>query len=159
MLKCRDPKEKANDKNKDPMPPEEVAMGDTFNEIATRLKGFRPGVHLEQHVKCVIKENDSILDGLTFRAKDMDILKGALRNCRNHDQKAFAEAKMENQKTHLSEKHFPIEASFLSTHGTGFREIWRGPLLSDRPLSFSDSGFDASFSGNFGNSVELPDIS
>src|SRR5580658_6546516 len=119
MLKCRDPKEKANDKNKDPMPPEEVTLGDTYNEIARRLAKFRPGVALGDHVKCVIEEADSILDGFTFKAKNSDLLINALKLCQNEGQKAFAMARMETQKG--MEKHFPLAASFLATHGTGFR--------------------------------------
>jgi hypothetical protein len=147
MFKCR--------KKGDPASPE-VAMGATYTEVARRLANFRPGVQLADHVQCFFEEHDSILDGFTFRAKNADLLIGKLRHCQNAGEKAFAEAKMESQKNPgMMEKHFPIEASFLSTHGTGFREIWRGPVLSDRPLSTSAND---DLSSRLSNDALLPDI-
>ena len=146
MIKCPDPN------SKDKKPPVEVAMGDTYTEISRRLAKFRPGVRLGDHVKCFIEEADSLLDGFTFKAKNADLLIEALKHCQAEGQKAFAMAKNETQKG--LEKHFPIAASFLKTHGVGFREIWRGPVLSDRPLTRHPD-----LNITWADDVGLPDIS
>src|SRR5262249_25425567 len=53
--------------------------------------------------------------------------------------------------------HWALRASFAATKGTGFREIWRFPKLSDRPLSLQDR-YDDGFGANFLNPVSMPDI-
>src|SRR4051794_12944199 len=87
---------------------------------------------------------------------------GSNRRSRAKDlsgEKAFAEGSMHDP------RHWALRLSFTATHGIGFREIWR-PHLSDRPLSIADGRnglyppqWNSRFSANFGDSMQLPDLS
>jgi hypothetical protein len=132
-------------------------MSDTYTEIADRLAELRPPVWIADHIdRTKLKVGSTVLDGITFRPKDRDKLFDALHNAKDkYGKKAFAEAKIDN------EPHWALKLSFGATHGDGFRETWRFPPLSDRPLV--DGGGDRyarqaarRFSGNFGDAMDLP---
>ncbi len=133
-------------------------MSNTYSEIASRLAELRPPVKIADHIadRTKLKVATSVLDGITFPPKDKDKLLEALRKAKDrYGKPAFAEARINN------EPHWALKLSFGATHGTGFRETWRFPPLTSRPLMSSGDPYAArsaaKFSGRFGDS-DLPDL-
>jgi hypothetical protein len=135
-------------------------MSNTYSEIASRLAELRPPVQIANHIgdRKKLKVATTVLDGITFPPKDKKKLLEALRAARDrYGQKAFAEARIDN------EPHWALKLSFGATHGTGFRETWRFPPLTGRPLA--GAGADpyaqqsaVKFGARFGDRVDLPNL-
>ena len=137
-------------------------MSDTYHQIATRLAGLVPPIFIGKHIEPgSLEAAATTLDGVTFRPKDHKVLLTDLRAARtNLGDKAFAEARLDNNK-----EHWALKLSFGATEGTGFRESWRFPPLRDRPMTPSAGQSDrraqrlaGDFGAHFGDSIELPDI-
>ncbi|MBI1356789.1 MAG: hypothetical protein GC160_20810 [Acidobacteria bacterium] len=138
-------------------------MSDTYQRIAGRLAGFMPPIPIGKYIETgTLQVAKTTLDGITFKPKDHDGLLQALRVARTDlGDKAFAAASLDR-----NHEHWALKLSLRRTEGTGFRETWRFPPLSDRPLTTAAGRLDrraqqlaGNYAGQFGDLVELPDIS
>ncbi len=132
----------------------------TYDEIDARLRKLSPPILIEQHIandkkgKSTLSVLGTTLDGINFKAKSRKDLEDKLTTAKDPAtrERAFAGTSHEDQ------AHWGLRLSFAATNGTGFRQIWRFPKLSDRPLSRRDM-YDDVFGANFGDAVTMPDIS
>ena len=145
----------------------------TFRTIEQRLANLLPAIELRKHIGTDIRVHDSTLDGIDFFVKDRDRLINELRAARTLDgEPVFAEGSKEDVKHWQRKgikgdpKHWALNLSFASTNGIGFREIWRFKLsgralrIADaRPPGLGIASLDGTFSGNFGDDMNLPDFS
>jgi hypothetical protein len=134
-------------------------MSDTYSEIAARLAELQPPVRIADHIgdRRKLKVATSVLDGITFPPKDKNKLLAALRKAKDrYGQPAFAEARINN------EPHWALKLSFGATNGTGFRETWRFPPLTGRPLNSAGPSYEGQSAANFGarlgDRTDLPDL-
>jgi hypothetical protein len=103
------------------------------------------GFRLGPHMKTVVKEHGSLLDGVDFEAVDHAKLANALRAARDKKGRPAFAGKWVNGKVHV-----PLKASFGATKGEGFREIF---YVGDaKPGELAMRG-NANFSSMF---AELP---
>lgn len=139
----------------------QLKLTQTYRDIANRLANFSPGIDIEKHIyNDILEVGRDTLEGISFKAKNPERLKYALRNIRDvHGEPAFAEGSKEDM------SHWALAKSFSKTHGTGFREIWR-PKLDERPLSYADSRrnryspeWTRHLSSGFGDALDVPDLS
>jgi hypothetical protein len=136
-----------------------MAELNVFSQIDDRLRKLSPPILIERHIAAdkngdsTLKAFNTVLDGINFKAKNRKDLEDALSKTRDPatGERAFAGTSHEDQ------SHWGLKLSFAATNGTGMREIWRFPSLSAGPLT-RNSMFDDNFSGNFGTSMSLPDI-
>src|SRR5262249_16956467 len=105
----------------------------TYDEIDARLRRFSPPVLIEKHIanykngKSTLSVCGTTLDGFDFRTKSRKDLEDALTKAKDPatGKRAFAGPSPEDT------SHWALRLSFAATKGTGFREIWRFPKLSD----------------------------
>lgn len=77
------------------------------------------GFRFRPHIKSVVKEHRSLLDGVDFEAVDHRKLADALYALRDKKgRSAFAGPRVDGK------DHIPMKMSFGATEGTGFREIY-----------------------------------
>lgn len=135
-------------------------MSETYTEIATRLLRMNPPIKIADHIgaRSKLKVAATVLDGISFQAKDHKQLIAELRAARDQlGNKAFSEARIDN------EPHWALKLSFGATEGTGFRETWRFPPLSDRiawerrPGSYGRQ-HARNYNGQFGDVTGLPNL-
>jgi hypothetical protein len=133
---------------------------DTYQAIDSRLRRFNPPVKIPDHEAGLDVKADT-LHGIDFVVKDREKLLAALRAAKDGlGQPAFAEG------SKADGKNWALRASFLAKSGIGFREIWR-LRLTDRPLRLPDPRLpalstpspDSHLSANFGDNLDLPDLS
>src|SRR5690606_10376323 len=130
-------------------------------------------IELRKHIGSEIRVHERTLDGIDFVVKDRDAWLKALRAARTLEgEPVFAEGSKEDPKHWQRKgikgdpKHWALRLSFGATDGIGFREIWRFKLskrqlqMTDaRPAKFGVERMNATFSGNFGDDINLPDFS
>jgi hypothetical protein len=146
---------------------------DTFRTIENRLSHFNPPILLKKHIGSDLRVHGNTLDGVDFVVKDRNKLLEELRAARDTSgQPVFAEGSKEDPKHWTRKgikgdpKHWALKLSFAATDGIGFREIWR-LRLTDRALRLSKARppglnvptLDGHFSANFGDDINLPDLS
>lgn len=140
---------------------DKLKLTQTYRDIANRLASFSPGINIGEHIyNDLLEVGGNTLDGISFKAKNTEKLKYALRNVLDvHGEPAFAEGHKEDM------SHWALAKSFSKTHGIGFREIWR-PKLTERALSIDDarpnrfkSAWNRHTSAGFGDAMDLPDLS
>jgi len=146
---------------------------DTFRTIERRLGNLNPPVLLTDHIGSELRVHGNTLDGVDFVAKDRKKLLTALRAAKDTSgEPVFAEGSKEDPKHWARKgikgdpKHWALKLSFAATDGIGFREIWR-LRLTDRTLRLSNARppglnippLDGRFSANFGDNINLPDLS
>lgn len=125
---------------------------DTYRTIADRLLKFNPPIRIEQHIdekhvdangKPTFTAEPSVLGGITFHAKNFELLRREFKSTNN----ASGEIAFDAYFVPASKvKHFfksvvnlnLLDISYLATKGFGFREIWNPVQLDDRPLSMAD---------------------
>jgi hypothetical protein len=141
---------------------------DVFKTIDARLQGFAPPIKIADYIDVhprtkhtTLDPKPTTLDGINFRIKPKMryVLEDALTKAtvRLTGERAFA------GKTKEDQSHWGLRLSFAATNGTGFREIWRMPPLSDRPLSSRDryntgGASEFEFDPRFGSDINAPDV-
>jgi hypothetical protein len=130
-----------------------------YSQIAKRLRECNPPIELDDHVAKIMSIADNTLDGVNFKARDYKALIDALMDAKDGaGNPVFAHATLKDP------DHWALKASFLATDGTGFREVFRMRLNTQR---FGDEGTVDGytnkrmrrFSGQFQPSTNVPDLS